>query len=49
MDAQKTALEKQIKVLEKVQEKALEDGDLDKAREIANTIISVSNMISSLK
>lgn len=49
MDAQKTALEKQIKVLEKVQEKALEDGDLDKVKEIANTIISVSNMISSLK
>jgi hypothetical protein len=45
----KTSLEKQIEVLEKVQQKSLEDGDMQKVQEIAHTIISISNMISNLK
>ena len=45
----KKSLEKQIEMLEKVQKDALEKGDLQKVQEIANTIISITNMINSLK
>lgn len=45
---QKKALEKQIEMLEKVQEKALDDGDMQKVQEIAHSIISITNMINSM-
>lgn len=43
------SLEKQIEMLEKVQKDALEKGDLQKVQEIAHTIISITNMLNSLK
>lgn len=49
MDDMKKSLKKQIEMLEMVQEKALNDGDMAKVQEISNTIISISNTISCLK
>lgn len=45
----KQSLEKQIAMLEKVQQKAMDDGDMAKVQEIAHTIISITNMINSMK
>jgi hypothetical protein len=45
----KESLFKQIDALELVQKKAIEDGDMAKVQETANTIISISSVISSLK
>lgn len=45
----KANLKKQIAMLEKVQKDALDKGDMQKVQEIAASIVSISNMISSLK
>lgn len=45
----KTSLENQIKVLEQIQEKAISEGNMDKALEISHSIISISNTINSLQ
>lgn len=39
------AYEKQIEMLEKVQDKALKDGDMDKVERIASSIVSINNSI----
>lgn len=49
MADKKASLEKQIEMLEKVQQAALDKGDMEKVQEISHTIISVANMINSLK
>ncbi|MDR7856095.1 hypothetical protein [Tissierella sp.] len=45
----RASLEKQIEVLEKIQEKAIEENDNQKALEISHSIISVTHSINSLK
>lgn len=45
----KKSLEKQIEMLEQIQNEALENGDLQKVQEISHTIITISNMINTLK
>jgi len=45
----KASLEKQIEMLEKVQEQAQKDGNMQKVQEIAHTIITLANMINSMK
>jgi len=45
----KVSLEKQIEMLEKVQEQAQKDGNMQKVQEIAHTIITLANMINSMK
>lgn len=40
-------LKKQIKMLEKVQEEALKKGNMGKVEEIAISIVSISNTLSS--
>ena len=46
MDINKT-YEKQIQMLEKVQEQAFKDGDMKKVEELAISIISINNSIKS--
>ncbi len=48
MDLRET-YEKQIKMLEKLQEKAMEYNDFEKVEELAISIISISNTINSMK
>lgn len=45
----KQTYEKQIKMLEKVQEEALKKGDMKKVEELAISIVSISNTIKSLQ
>ena len=45
----KESLKNQISVLEKVQQEALKKGDMQKVQDIAHTIMSITNMINSLK
>lgn len=48
MDLRET-YEKQIKMLEKLQEKAMEHNDYEKVEELAISIVSISNTINSMK
>lgn len=48
MDLQKT-YEKQIEMLEKVQQEALKKGDMKRVEELAISIVSISNTINSMK
>lgn len=48
MDLLKT-YQKQIEMLEKVQQEAFKKGDMKKVEEIAISIVSISNTINSIK
>ena len=47
MDLQKT-YEKQIEMLEKVQQEALKKGDMKRVEELAVSIVSISNTINTM-
>ena len=42
---QTDALKKQIALLEKVQEKHMEDGDIEKAQQVSHTILTMLNKL----
>jgi hypothetical protein len=45
----KVTLEKQIEMLEKAQQKYLEEGNYQKVQDIAHTVISIANMVNQPK
>lgn len=45
----RVTLEKQIKMLEKVQQEALKNGDMKKVEEIAISIVSISNTLNGMR